>query len=46
MTFLSNFVCQGPVHTTPENFENAALGLHQFVTKTELFEDAFQTGGI
>ena len=33
-------------YTTPEKFENAALGLYQFVAKTELFEDAFQTGGI
>jgi len=40
------------VHTTPEKFENVTLLLRLslpstlFVTKTEIFENALQTGGI
>ena len=42
----------GPAHTTPKEFDNAALFLrliyrsHQSVTKTELFENSLRTGGI
>ena len=51
--FFFQFLCS--VHNSPEKSENTALFLrlglqsatvHKSVTKTELFENALQTGGI